>query len=452
MKSMPNKSSSQYINQISKSYGLYVLDSRAIPSMTDGLKTSQRIALWLIRNRADKIKTISLVGEMIASGLYVHGDAAAGDTISLLAAPYCNNVPLLGSVGAFGTLADPSSFGAPRYTYVKRSKFAQDALYTDIDIVPMVENYDGSARMPGTFYPIVPIVLLNGIKGIAPGWSTNILPRKLEDLIRAVQEVLQTGKVKTKLLPYYEGKNVRVVKRDNGQFTIYGNLFKKNTTTVIVDSLPPDLTLEKFKEYLIRLEEDGKITDWVDHSSKTIYIEIKMRRADLNPMDDNQIIEFLRLRTLVTENITVQGIGGKRVIAYESAEKLIEDWVAWRLGLYLDRYQRLLSDELITNMYWKLVVACFKHKFSTTVRDLANKSAVKDEILRIAKKENLIVESDDIIERIAMMPIYRWAKEGLDEAKKQLTASDKCISEYEDMIASDRKRKNVFKNEVSALL
>lgn len=447
-----NNASSQYINQISKEYGLYVLDSRAIPSMTDGLKTSQRIALWLIRNRADKIKTISLVGEMIASGLYVHGDAAAGDTISLLAAPYCNNVPLLGSVGAFGTLADPSSFGAARYTYVKRSKFAQDALYTDIDIVPMVENYDGSARMPGTFYPIVPLVLLNGIKGIAPGWSTNILPRKLSDLIGAVQEVLKTGKVRAKLLPYYEGRNVRVVERGDGQYTIYGSLFKKNTTTVIVDSLPPDLTLEKFKEYLIRLEEDGKITDWVDHSSKTIYIEIKMRRADLNPMDESQIIEFLRLRSLVTENITVQGVGGKRVIAYESAEKLIEDWVAWRLGLYLDRYQRLLSDEQITNIYWKLVVSCFKNDFSSTVRDLANKSAVKDEILSIAKKERLVVESDDIIERIAMMPTYRWAKEGLDEATKQLSTSDKRILEYQDMIASDRKRKNVFKNEVSNLL
>lgn len=451
------KASSDYINRISREYGLYVLDKRAIPAMSDGLKSSQRIALWLMRNRADKIKTISLVGEMIASNLYVHGDAAAGDTISLLAAPYCNNVPLLGSVGAFGTLADPTSFGAPRYTYVKRNKFAQDVLYTDIDIVPMVENYDGSAKMPGTFLPILPLVLLNGIKGIATGWSTNILPRRLEDLISAVKEVLSTGKVRTKLLPHFEGRNVRVIDRGEQQYTLFGNLIKKNTTTVIVDSLPPDLTLEKFKENLIKMEEDGKITDWVDHSSKTIYIEIKMRRADLAPMDEDQIIEFLRLRTLTTENITVQGIGGNKITTYESAEKLVEDWVDWRLGLYLDRYQRLLEDEYLTNLYWRYVLVCFEGhgkehppmpQFAQelTVAELRTYVALLGELHKLPKA------SSDIIERIINVPIFRWTTEGLEKAKKEMAESDKRIAYYEDMVKSDRKRKAVFKKEVDALV
>lgn len=446
-----DKASSDYIGRISREYGLYVLDSRAIPSMTDGLKTSQRIALWLIRNRADKIKTISLVGEMIASGLYVHGDAAAGDTISLLAAPYCNNVPLLGSVGAFGTLADPTSFGAPRYTYVKRSQFAQDALYLDIDIVPMVENYDGSARMPGTFLPLLPLVLLNGIKGIAPGWSTNILPRKLSDLISAVQEVLQDGKVKNKLLPHYEGRNVRVEERGENQYTIYGHLTKKNTTTVIVDSLPPDLTLEKFKEYLIKLEEDGKITDWVDHSSKTIYIEIKMKRADLSPMTEDQIIEFLRLRTLITENITVQGIGGNKVVTYASAAELVKDWVEWRLGLYLTRYEKLCEDEYLTNLYWRLVLACFKRKLPEEFSSCDNKADLKVNITDIAKIEKLPEPTDDILERIANMPSYRWTIEGYHDANKQYEASCRRITEYEGLVRSPTKRKNVFKKEVAGL-
>jgi len=449
--SLPSRASSDYISRISREYGLYVLDSRAIPAMTDGLKTSQRIALWLVRNRADKIKTISLVGEMIASNLYVHGDAAAGDTISLLAAPYCNNVPLLGSVGAFGTLADPTSFGAPRYTYVKRSKFAQDALYTDIDIVPMVENYDGSARMPGTFLPLIPLVLLNGIKGIAPGWSTNILPRRLEDLIRAVQEVLSDGKVKTKIMPHYEGRNVRVVERGDNQYTLFGHLTKKNTTTVIVDSLPPDLTLEKFKEYLIKLEEDGKITDWIDHSSKTIYIEIKMRRADLVPMEEADIIEFLRLRTLVTENITVQGIGGNKVVTYESADKLVEDWVKWRLELYLERYNKLLEDECYTNLYWKLVIACFDHELVNDLLKLKGKTELKNRVLEIANADKLDGVTDDILERIANLPSYRWTVEGYDEAKKQLEASSQRVVEYDSMVSSNVKRKNVFKKEVGAL-
>lgn len=443
--------SSDYIGRISKSYGLYVLDSRAIPSISDGLKTSQRIALWLMRNKSEKIKTISLVGEMIASGLYVHGDAAAGDTISLIAAPYCNNIPLLDSVGSFGTLADPTSFGAPRYTYVKRSKFAQKALYADIDIVPMIENYDGSSHMPLTFLPLIPIVLLNGIRGIAPGWSTNILPRKFEDLVSAVQEVLTDGNVKTKLMPYYHGRDIRIESRGDNQYTIYGKLTKKNTSTVLVYSLPPDLTLERFKEYLIRLEEEGKISDWTDRSSEAINIEIKMRRSDLQKMDEDRLIEFFKLRTLVTENITVQGIGGRRVVNYESAEDLVKDWVIWRLGLYLNRYERLLEDERVTNLYWQLVVSCFKHDLASDTKELSDKASVKNRIMEIGRQENIPTPTDEIVERIAIVPLYKWAKDGLEEAEKQLRNSSKRISEYDDMVRSKTKRKNVFSKEVESL-
>jgi len=150
-------SSSEYIRRTSREYGLYTLDHRAIPALTDGLKSSQRIALWLLRNRPEKIKTIALAGQMIASELYLHGDVSAANTISMLAGPYCNNRPLVNGVGAFGTRANPTSFAAPRYTSVKRSNIATNILYTDLDIVPMVENHDGSNQMPGTFLPLLPL-------------------------------------------------------------------------------------------------------------------------------------------------------------------------------------------------------------------------------------------------------------------------------------------------------
>ena len=65
MKKLSGKSNSfevgdsSYIDRISREYGVYTLDKRAIPAMTDGLKTSQRIALWLMRNKDSKVKTAS---------------------------------------------------------------------------------------------------------------------------------------------------------------------------------------------------------------------------------------------------------------------------------------------------------------------------------------------------------------------------------------------------------
>ena len=75
------QTTSEYILETSKDYSIYVCSNRAIPSVTDGLKDGQRKAMWLLRNKTEKIKTFSLSGEMISSGLYLHGDASG--TISL---------------------------------------------------------------------------------------------------------------------------------------------------------------------------------------------------------------------------------------------------------------------------------------------------------------------------------------------------------------------------------
>ena len=420
--------------------------------MTDGLKTGQRIALWLVRNRADKIKTIALAGQMIASELYLHGDAAAADTISMLAGPYCNNRPLLDGIGAFGTRASPTSFAAPRYTYVRRNQFAQDALYADLDIVPMVDNYDGSTRMPGTFLPLLPLVLLNGVKGIATGWSTNILPRKLEDLVGAVQDVLSRKPVR-ELLPHYENLDVTVVPvhGEQGKYIISGRAHKKNTSTVHVTELPPGLTLEAFRDKLGALEEAGDIQSFTDRSTKTIDIEVKMTRAALGKLTDKTLIDFLKLRTITTENITVQGIGGSNVITYDSAEALVRDWVEWRLGLYLDRYVALHAEESVTNLYWRYILACFRHKLPSAFTQFSGRASLMSEISQIGAKEHLDPATSEILERISGLPSYRWTEEGHAEAVKQLDESDARLAYYEAMVQSDRKRKGMFKREVGQL-
>src|ERR1700677_2470176 len=130
-----NSNTSTYIRDSSRSYSIYVCSNRAIPSVVDGLKHVQRIALWLMRDKADKVKTVALSGLCAFHKLYVHGDVSCNNAIGLLAAPYCNNVPLLSGHGAFGSRISPvEGIGAARYTSVSRSKAAQAFLYNDLDI------------------------------------------------------------------------------------------------------------------------------------------------------------------------------------------------------------------------------------------------------------------------------------------------------------------------------
>ena len=463
-------SSSDYILRTSREYGLYTLDHRAIPAMTDGLKSSQRIALWLLRNKTEKVKTIALAGQMIASELYLHGDVSAANTISMLAGSYCNNNPLITGLGAFGTRANPTSFAAPRYTSVKRSKIAQDVLYTDLDTVPMVENHDGSNMMPATFLPMIPLVLLNGVRGIATGWATTILPRRYEDLVGAVTDVLARKPIRD-LMPHYEGRDITV--RDIGtreapnKYIISGKVVKKNTTTVIITELPPELTLEKCREQLAALEEDGKITGFTDRSTKTIKIEVKMPRATLgkltpieNPVSLDpmgKLIDFLKLRSRITENIVVQGIGGNGIVTYDNIETLIKDWVEWRLARYLDRFEKMLADEKATNLYWRYVITCFEGNprlghppLPENARELTV-DEMREYVKLLGAIERLPKASPELIERIINIPIYRWTVDGEERAKKELEESKHRMVKYKEMVDNDKLRKALFKREVTAL-
>ena len=290
------KTSSDYLLDTSREYSIYVCSNRAIPRVSDGLKNGQRQAMWVIRNKPDKIKVIALAGALIESELYLHGDQSAAKSISQLAAPYCNNIPYLDGKGTFGTRVAPvEGIGAPRYVSVKKGKAAENLIYPDLDIVPLKDNHDGSTQEPVTFLPVIPTVLLNGIAGIAIGWSTEILPHSLDSLIKATTAALE-GKRIPKLIPSYDYLDVDVkpVPGNPNSWEFTGKVDIVNTSTAVVTELPPDLTLSKFRERLAVMEEEGKISDFTDKSTKTINVEIKFKRGILKDYTVEKLVKFLK--------------------------------------------------------------------------------------------------------------------------------------------------------------
>lgn len=438
-------STSDYILDTSRDYAIYVCDQRAIPSVTDGFKSGQRKMLWLMRNKADKIKTVSLAGESISSGLYLHGDASASQTISLMAAPYCNNIPFFHGIGTFGTRVNPTAIGAPRYTYVKRNKAAENIVYQDLDVVPLKENYDGSTMEPATFLPIVPTVLLNGVSGIAVGWSTDILPHALKDLVDAVTAVLEGKKIKP-IKPQYTYLDVDVRHIENNAWEFRGKIEKADNSTVKVKSLPPDLSLEKFRERLDQLEDEGKINDYVDNSAEEIDIKIKFKRGQVAEWTEDAIIDFLKLKTRKTERIVVLGFDGNSIKQYDKPEDLITDWVDWRFKFYIKRYEKLLEDTAYDLLYWLGLKACFDKKLLNKLLKAKNKAEVTGHISKIT--DNL---DDKQIDKIASLPTYRWNEEYYQEVLTKISELDGKIQEYVGLLDEPDKIKLVFKDEVQKL-
>ena len=441
-----DKTSSEYILETSREYSIYVNEHRAIPKVSDGLKDAQRKALWLISKRNEKIKTVSLSGMMIASGLYLHGDASASDTISLLAAPFTNNIPLLEGEGTFGTRVAPvEGIAAPRYTYVKRGKAAERLMFLDLDIVPMKENYDGSTMEPVSFLPIVPMVLLNSISGIAVGWSTEILPRTLTDLIKATVQAID-GKKVTTLVPSYDYLTVDVNNLGDNAWEFIGKATVIDATTVHISELPPNLTVDNFIKRLITMEDDGKIRDFEDNSTDHIDIRVKFKRGVIKKWSDSKVIAFFKLKSKKTERIVVINWDNKSIHQYESAELLVKDFVEWRFGYYVLRYQKLLDDTKYELAFWLAIKACFDNQLPSKLPKLNDKKSVEDAIDSFA-----VGVDEKQLDRIASLPTYRWTKEAYTQCKEKIKELKVDKKEYARLLKNPNDIKEIYKQEVLAL-
>ena len=437
---------SDHIDESSKEYSLYVCEQRAIPKAIDGLKSAQRKALYLMQTRAGEIKTVSLAGEMISSGLYIHGDASASDTCSLLAAPYCNNLPWLMGIGTFGTKVSPKSYAAPRYTYVKRPKYAEEILYADKDVIPMQENYDGSTKEPTHFLPIIPTVLLNGVSGIAVGWSTDILPRSLADLVNATAKAIE-GKRFNALKPKYEYMNCDVEKVDDS-WVFSGKVTVKDHATAVITELPPDLSLEKFKDRLNKLEDDQKIQSYTDNSTDHIDIEVKFKRGSLKTVSDEDLVKLFKLTTRKTERIVTVDWDNKSIRQFESAEQLIKEFVEERFKFYVSRFEKLRDDDEYDLRYWKALKLCFDKNLPTDILKAKDKAAVVSKIQTITKSCKL---DDKQVERIASVPSYNWAKDRYAVVKARIKELEGNIKKYKGLLAKPDGIRDIFKSEVLSI-
>ena len=185
-------------------YGVNVNMARAIPSCVDGLKPIHRRILYTIYDRygKDQFTVGSAIGDVMH--LSPHGDQGAGDVFAGLAQDFSNNIPLIDSSdgGNSGNAVNGSDAASPRYLQMRISKFAVDVLFSEFDRkVNMIPSYDGKTVEPVTLPSKIPLVLLNGSTGIGLGFSTNIPPYNLNEVINATIKLIKNPDSKIKLIP-----------------------------------------------------------------------------------------------------------------------------------------------------------------------------------------------------------------------------------------------------------
>lgn len=354
---IPERSVEDFFDNEYLNFAVYVVRQRAIPSVIDGFKPTQRKAahaankVWK-KGTEKPLKVFQLAGTVAATTFYHHGNASLESCIIGMTQGFKNSFPIFEGIGQFGSLRSPEA-GAPRYVGVKFNENFR-RLYKDFDLVtPQYE--EGEEIEPKFFLPIVPTVLLNGGGGIAVGFATKILNRNLTDLVDACLDVLAGRPIKT-LTPWLREFHGTFLRDPNNpkSWTIKGDWEVKNTTTVEITEIPPSFTYEKYEQHLMALEEKGFITSFDDMSSSRVNYIVKFTRQKLNELlDSNKLETVLKLSEKETENLTTLDENGKLRI-FNNAEEIVKYFVNFRLEYYVLRKAKMIENltediQILTN-------------------------------------------------------------------------------------------------------
>jgi DNA gyrase/topoisomerase IV subunit A len=275
-----------------KAFAMYTVESRAIPNMIDGLKPVQRFYLYssLINSKRD-FKKVSAVSGIISDYGYNHGESSAAGAGQLMAAEWNNNICLIEGRGSFGTRLIQEA-GAARYVY-SRVHDNFNKYVKDIDLSPVHE--DPEHEPPAFYLPILPLVLVNGTKGIATGFATNILPHNPKDLRKACVQYLDKGKITIKpsvKFPDFSG-TVEQSKEDPTKYTANGTFVRKGKTAVSITEVPYGFDREGYVKVLDKLEDEGDIVSYEDKCNKNgFHFEVKLKLSSAKWNDIKLITKF----------------------------------------------------------------------------------------------------------------------------------------------------------------
>jgi len=323
---------------------------RSIPNVMDGLKTSQRKILFsaLKRNLTSKIKVAQLAGYVSEHSGYHHGEMSLNETIVGMAQTFVgsNNLAWLVPQGQFGTrLEGGSDAAAPRYIFTYLQPHTRHLVPSDDLPLMRYRDDDGLSVEPEWYAPILPMLLVNGARGIGTGYSTFVPSYNPVQLKGLLTEWLQTGDV-TKLegadlVPFVKGFNGKIERDDKGDYVVTGR-YSVTGKTVKVTDLPPGTWTSQFKQILDGFCEKKEIVKDYTDMSTDVDVNFEITLIDALPIDRLEKVLGLTDKIKLS-NMHVFGSDG-RIKKYASPNEILVEYADVRLKLYTTRKEYMLRN------------------------------------------------------------------------------------------------------------
>ena len=382
--SLPVVSYDDFINKELIHFSKYDCD-RSIPNLMDGLKTSLRKILFAAFKKKlfTEIKVAQLSGFVSEHSCYHHGEASLNGAIVGMAQNFVgsNNINLLVPSGQFGTrLQGGNDSASERYIFTKLHSITRMLFHEADDHILTYLNDDGTPVEPVFYLPIIPMVLVNGSKGIGTGFSTDIMSYNPLDIISYIKGKLSTSNNNnnanvvdaegegtmcvcssstlgnSSFIPYYEGFAGTVTKIGEGKFIFKGKYEKMGTADKIrVTELPIGFWTESFKEHLENLIDPGvdktgkklpsTVKDYDDMSTDTkvdfiiTLVKGKLEELEATTFDHgcNGVDKVFKLSVTGSTSNMHLFTAEDKLKKYSTVEEIIDDYFVVRLSAYQAR-------------------------------------------------------------------------------------------------------------------
>ncbi|MDD6472976.1 MAG: DNA gyrase/topoisomerase IV subunit A [Bacteroidales bacterium] len=238
-------------------YASYVILERAVPHIMDGLKPVQRRILHTMRRMEDGRynKVANIVGETMK--FHPHGDASIGDALVQLGQ---KNL-LIDCQGNWGNILTGDGAAAPRYIEARLSKFAIETVFNP-KTTEWKLSYDGRNKEPVTLPVKFPLLLAQGVEGIAVGLSSKILPHNFNEICDAAMSYLRNEEFQ--LYPDFQtGGMIDVSKYNDGErggsVKIRAKIEKLDNKTIVIREVPYGKTVTSVCESIVKARDKEKI-------------------------------------------------------------------------------------------------------------------------------------------------------------------------------------------------
>ena len=337
------------INKNMMDYSAETILNRAIPSLQDGLKPSQRLSLFVFYNHKvyNLTKSLNVVGNI--SAIHPHGDAY--DTVVNMTQPTRLNTPLFTGNGNWGEFGSDTGAAAMRYTEVKMSEYGREM--TNLlpkKLIKEIDSYDGRVKLPTVIPVKFPLITQYYSDGIAMGISSTHLSYNMLEIANIYGDVIKGKKIDTIYPDFPSGATIIKPEADEVFDTGHGSITMRAKATIdgnriIITEFPFTVNRNKVIEKIVKLAKETtklkEVTDVQELSGfkQGTLVEVTARKN----ADMEQLLAKLYKLTDLESNISANA----NVIDLDSGEPimlgipaLLTKWHEWRVGVYKIELQR----------------------------------------------------------------------------------------------------------------